>query len=158
MPLKSARAASCANTLFSGKARCATCHVPPLFTEPGWNLQRPLKLALTISRPGAVLARKLTERLHCGGFFAHAKGGFYHDGRFATLNDVVEHYNQLKNLGLSAEEQRALVEYFKVFVALIGESWQAKANRAFACEPPIGIPCMRQGVIIQALFGRAQII
>ena len=22
---------------FEGKARCATCHVPPLFTEPGWN-------------------------------------------------------------------------------------------------------------------------
>src|SRR2546426_1800639 len=22
--------------VFDGKARCATCHVPPLFTEPGW--------------------------------------------------------------------------------------------------------------------------
>jgi mono/diheme cytochrome c family protein len=25
-------------SLFDGKARCATCHVPPLFTEPGNNL------------------------------------------------------------------------------------------------------------------------
>ena len=27
-------------TTFSGKARCATCHVPPIFTEPGWNLHK----------------------------------------------------------------------------------------------------------------------
>jgi cytochrome c peroxidase len=26
--------------LFNGKARCGTCHVPPLFTEPGWNLHK----------------------------------------------------------------------------------------------------------------------
>ena len=26
-----------------------------------------------------------------GGLFARAKGGFYHDGRFATLPDVVDH-------------------------------------------------------------------
>ncbi len=25
-------------TLFNGQAKCATCHVPPLFTEPGNNL------------------------------------------------------------------------------------------------------------------------
>src|SRR5262249_34948920 len=24
--------------VFAGKARCASCHVPPLYTEPGWNL------------------------------------------------------------------------------------------------------------------------
>ncbi len=24
--------------LFNNKATCATCHVPPIFTEPGWNL------------------------------------------------------------------------------------------------------------------------
>ena len=24
--------------LFMGKAQCSTCHVPPEFTEPGWNM------------------------------------------------------------------------------------------------------------------------
>jgi cytochrome c peroxidase len=24
--------------IFAEKAKCATCHVPPIFTEPGWNL------------------------------------------------------------------------------------------------------------------------
>ena len=33
-----AAAASRGGALFAGKAACATCHVPPLYTEPGWNL------------------------------------------------------------------------------------------------------------------------
>src|SRR5207248_340695 len=24
--------------LFTGKARCASCHVPPLYVEPGWSM------------------------------------------------------------------------------------------------------------------------
>ena len=27
------------------------------------------------------------------GLWPHTKGGFYHDGRFATLNDVVSHHD-----------------------------------------------------------------
>ena len=45
--------------------------------------------------------------------WSHTKGGFYHDGRFATLRDVVEHYDGLRNLGLSESEKAALVEYLK---------------------------------------------
>jgi cytochrome c551/c552 len=26
--------------IFNGKARCGSCHVPPLFTEPGWNTHK----------------------------------------------------------------------------------------------------------------------
>jgi hypothetical protein len=37
--------------------------------------------------------------------FTHLKGGFYHDGRFATLSDVVDHYNRCMNLGLSSSEK-----------------------------------------------------
>lgn len=39
--------------------------------------------------------------------------GYYHDGRFATLLDVVERYDQLGNLNLSDQEKRDLVEYLK---------------------------------------------
>jgi hypothetical protein len=45
--------------------------------------------------------------------FAHAKGGFYHDGRFPTLRDVVDHYNQVFGLGLSDSNKSDLVEYLK---------------------------------------------
>jgi len=47
------------------------------------------------------------------GLWTHTKGGFYHDGRFATLPDVVEHYDGVFNLGLTAQEQSDLVEYLK---------------------------------------------
>ena len=54
-----------------------------------------------------------------GGLFTRAKGGFFHDGRFPTLLDVVNHYdergigNDGVNLGLTAPEKADLVEYLK---------------------------------------------
>ena len=47
------------------------------------------------------------------GLWTHTKGGFYHDGRFATLLDVVDHYDAFFNLGLTAQEKNDLVEYLK---------------------------------------------
>jgi cytochrome c peroxidase len=47
------------------------------------------------------------------GLMTHAKGGFYHDGRFPTLLAVVNHYNQFFALGLSDAEKRDLIEYLK---------------------------------------------
>src|SRR5262249_42273100 len=32
--------------LFAGKARCASCHVPPLFTEPGWNTHKASEIGI----------------------------------------------------------------------------------------------------------------
>jgi hypothetical protein len=108
-----ASAAERGKQLFEGKAQCATCHVPPLFTEPGWNLHTGSEIGVDnfqASRsPGEEKYR--TAPLH--GLFAHSKGGFYHDGRFATLNAVVDHYNKVKNLNLNDDEKRALVEFLK---------------------------------------------
>ena len=47
------------------------------------------------------------------GLWTHTKGGFYHDGRFATLAVVVEHYNTALGLGLNDGQKRDLVEYLK---------------------------------------------
>jgi hypothetical protein len=41
------------------------------------------------------------------------KGGFYHDGRFATLADVINHYDSFMRLGLADGEKRDLAEYLK---------------------------------------------
>lgn len=38
---------------------------------------------------------------------------YFHDGSAATLADVVDHYNRVRRLGLSASQQRDLVEYLK---------------------------------------------
>src|SRR5437867_2910191 len=98
--------------LFNGKAQCSTCHVPPLFTEPGWNTHPPADIGIDDFQ-----ANRSPERTYrtapLRGLWAHQKGGFYHDGRFATFLDVVNHYNNLKQLGLTEEEKNALVEYLK---------------------------------------------
>src|SRR5687767_10685911 len=105
-------AASRGETVFKGKAACAQCHVPPLFTEPGWNTHKPSDIGIDdfqANRSPDNSYRTAPLR----GLFAHTKGGFYHDGRFATLLDVVNHYNNFKRLNLSEQEKRDLVEYLK---------------------------------------------
>ena len=47
------------------------------------------------------------------GLFTHTKGGFYHDGRFATLEAVVDHYDTTFALGLTPLEKSDLVEFLK---------------------------------------------
>jgi hypothetical protein len=98
--------------LFDGKARCSTCHVPPLFTEPGWNMHTAGEIGIDDFQA----MRSPDERYRTTplrGLFARAKGGFYHDGRFPTLLDVVDHYDDFLSLDLSDEEKRDLVEYLK---------------------------------------------
>lgn len=109
-----ARAAKRGEELFAadGKARCATCHVPPLFTEPGWNMHTPEEMGIDdFQADRSPDGHYRTTPLR--GLWTHAKGGFYHDGRFETLLDVVEHYDSYQSLGLSDGEKRALVEYLK---------------------------------------------
>jgi len=45
------------------------------------------------------------------GLWTHQKDGLYHDGRFATLRDVVDHYDGFLRLGLTDQEKRDLVQY-----------------------------------------------
>ncbi len=40
--------------LFNGAAKCSTCHVPPIFTEPGYNLHTAEEIGIDDSRPIAV--------------------------------------------------------------------------------------------------------
>ncbi len=105
-------AAARGRTLFAGKAGCAACHVPPLFTEPGWNMHLPSEIGIdSFQADRAPDHRYRTAPLK--GLWTHTKGGFYHDGRFATLLDVVNHYDAFKGLGLTAEEKADLVQYLK---------------------------------------------
>ncbi len=105
-------AAARGNDVFEGKAKCATCHIPPLFTESGWQMHTAAEIGIDdFQSSRAPDNRYRTSPLH--GLFAHTKGGFYHDGRFATLADVVDHYDQTSSLGLSAQEKSDLVEYLK---------------------------------------------
>jgi hypothetical protein len=47
------------------------------------------------------------------GLWAHQKGGFFHDGRFASLLEVVNHYDENMKLNLSDAQKKDLIEYLK---------------------------------------------
>jgi hypothetical protein len=114
-------AAKRGDDLFSGKAKCNTCHVDPLWTEPGWNLHKPQEVGIdsfqadrapdgvykTMNLAGIFVREK--------GLYMHPanKGRFYHDGRFATLMDVMNHYDTLLHLGLTTQEKQDVIEYLK---------------------------------------------
>jgi len=105
-------AAARGQSIFSGQADCARCHVPPLFTEPGQNLHSPAELGIDDfqaqrSPTGAYRTAPLA------GLWAHSRRGFFHDGRFATLEAVVEHYDRQFALALTAAQKADLVEYLK---------------------------------------------
>jgi hypothetical protein len=107
-----ADAAQRGKALFNKKAECYSCHVPPTFSEPGW----PMHTAAEIGIDDFQAKRSPDERYRTtplGGLHTRAKGGFYHDGRFATLGDVVDHYDTFFKLGLTADEKADLVEYLK---------------------------------------------
>jgi len=99
-------------TLFDGTAKCATCHVPPLFTEPGNNLHAPSEIGID-SFQADRSPTHMYRTAPLAGLWTHQKGGFYHDGRFATLTDAVNHYDAHLNLALSNTQKRDLVEYLK---------------------------------------------
>ena len=103
-------AAARGDELFSGKAGCNNCHVEPLWTEPGWNLHTASDVCVdSFEADRGPDMRYRTSPI--GALTTHLKGGFYHDGRFADLNAVVNHYNTCMNLGLSDGEKGDLIQY-----------------------------------------------
>ena len=114
-------AAARGDELFSGKANCNSCHHEPLWTEPGWNQHTADEMKIdsfeadrspghayqTVNLAGVFVRER-------GLFmFPQNKGRFYHDGRFKTLLDVVNSYDQRFNLGLTDQEKSDVVEYLK---------------------------------------------
>ncbi len=114
-PLKGSfdeKAAGRGKEIFASKAKCATCHVPPLFTEPGNNLHAPSEIGVD-SFQADRSPTHMYRTAPLAGLWTHQKGGFFHDGRYATLRDVIEHYDGFFKLGLSKEEKNDLIEYLK---------------------------------------------
>src|SRR5262245_49888655 len=109
----SAEAARRGQTVFERKARCATCHVPPLFTEPGWPMHTADEIGIDDFQASRSPDKKFYRTTPLRGLFVRAKGGFYHDGRFASLDEVVAHYENVLRLDLAPEERGDLIEYLK---------------------------------------------
>ena len=105
-------AAARGKAVFKERGQCATCHVPPLFTEPGHNLHTPAEMGIDSFQADRSPTR-MYRTAPLAGLWTHQKGGYYHDGRFASLRDVIEHYNRNFRLGLNDQEIGDLIEYLK---------------------------------------------
>jgi hypothetical protein len=126
-------AAARGDKLFEGKAKCNTCHVEPLWTEPGWNLHSPAEIGIDDFQANrapnglmpdgkTTLMNGFYKTMNLAGLFVREnglfmkpenKGRYYHDGRFKTLLDMVNHYNTQFTLGLTEQEKLDVVEYLK---------------------------------------------
>ena len=90
-------------------------YADPLWTEPGWNLHTAAEVCIDSFQADRAPDHTY-KTINLNGLFVRErglfmnpanKGRFYHDGRFATLHDVVEHYDRCKSLALSDGEGAA---------------------------------------------------
>jgi cytochrome c peroxidase len=105
-------AAKRGEAIFSGKAKCATCHVPPLYSEPGFPLHKGSEIGIDdfhASRSPTGAYRTTPLR----GLFVREKGGFYHDGRFPDYAAVITHYQRVLNFQVSDAERNDLIQFLK---------------------------------------------
>jgi cytochrome c5 len=108
-----AAAADRGRALFEGRANCSSCHQAPMFTEAGWDMHTGHEIGIDDFQADRSPDHRYRTTPLRGLSASRMKGGFYHDGRFATLADVVEHYDDIFKLGLTEAERRDLVEYLK---------------------------------------------
>jgi mono/diheme cytochrome c family protein len=90
---------------------CSTCHVGATGSD---NNDGKLHQASETGVDGAYAARtanKAYRTTPLRGLWQHPP--YFHDGSAATLADVVAHYNRVRKLGLTPEQERDLVEYLK---------------------------------------------
>jgi Cytochrome c len=98
--------------VFENNAHCAACHVPPTYTEPGWNMHSAQEIGIDDFQANRSPDKKY-RTTPLKGLWTHQKGGFYHDGRFQTLRDVVNHYDAHFGLNLNEQEKDDLIAYLK---------------------------------------------
>jgi mono/diheme cytochrome c family protein len=90
---------------------CSSCHVDTTGTD---NNNGKLHPPAETGVDGAYAARTTTKAYRTTplrGLWQHPP--YFHDGSQATLADVVAHYNRVRKLGFTVEQQRELVEYLK---------------------------------------------
>ena len=110
-------AAARGNRLFRDQAGCASCHQAPNFTDvlSGPDQRVPfLHHPAEVGMDPAYAARSATGRYRTTplrGLWQHPP--YFHDGSAPDLLAVVEHYNNLFGLNLSAVQKADLVEYLK---------------------------------------------
>ena len=111
------KAAKRGKDVFRSEARCSTCHQPPNFTDvrSGPDRNAPfLHDAVEVGMDPAYAARSATGKYRTTplrGLQQHPP--YFHDGSAPDLRAVVDHYDTLFGLNLTASQIVDLVEYLK---------------------------------------------
>jgi mono/diheme cytochrome c family protein len=104
-----AAAADRGRTIFGQS--CITCHVGGSGTDNNTGrLHAPAETGMNASY-AARTANKMYRTTPLRALWQHAP--YFHDGSAATLMDVVNHYNEVRRLGLTAQQRSDLIEYLK---------------------------------------------
>jgi len=90
---------------------CASCHIGGSGTDNNGGALHPPADTGVDGAYAARTANKAHRTTPLRALWQHAP--YFHDGSAATLADVVAHYDRVRKLGLTAEQQRELVEYLK---------------------------------------------
>jgi cytochrome c553 len=110
-----AAAAARGRTVFEGAGECSSCHAGATFTD---ITDGDLHTAAEVGQDPAYAQRSVTEMYRTTPLRGlwnppQLRGPYFHDGSAATLEAVVEHYNTLRTLGLTAQQKSDLVHYLK---------------------------------------------
>jgi cytochrome c peroxidase len=98
--------------LFFGKAKCAACHPPPFYTD---NLMHDLQVE-RFFKPHMEGGMMMTAQGPLKTFPLRGikeSPPYLHDGRLLTLEDTVEFFNLVQQLGLTQQEKTNLVAFLR---------------------------------------------
>jgi cytochrome c peroxidase len=90
---------------------CSSCHVGRAGTDNNTGKLHPASETGTDGAYAMRTNNKAYRTTPLRGLWQHAP--YFHDGSAATLADVVSHYNRVRRLGLTADQQRELIEFLK---------------------------------------------
>jgi membrane peptidoglycan carboxypeptidase len=90
---------------------CASCHVGGSGTDNNGGTLHPPADTGVDGAYATRTANKAYRTTPLRALWQHPP--YFHDGSAATLSDVVAHYNRVRKLDLTAEQQRELIEYLK---------------------------------------------
>ena len=74
-------AAARGEAVFNGQGRCADCHMPPLYTDAGYNAHKPAEICTDSFQADRWTRGRHLRHAAAQGLWARSKRGFYHDGR-----------------------------------------------------------------------------
>jgi cytochrome c peroxidase len=99
--------------LFFGKAQCATCHVPPYYTDNSMhNLQAGRFFSPVLVRGAMMDTDGPIKTFPLRGL--KDSPPYLHDGRLLTLADTVEYFNLILGTHLTADEKTDLEAFLRV--------------------------------------------